>query len=254
MKTGRQKLSFVNQEGQTLSGLLEMPAGEVLATALFAHCFTCSKDIAAASRISKALANKGLAVLRFDFTGLGNSDGDFANTNFSSNIEDLTAAAKHLASEIAPPALLIGHSLGGAAVLAAAGRIPEAKAVVTIGAPSTPGHVRHLFAGSEAEIMENGQAEVHLAGRKFTIKDQFIHDIESHSLEQQVARLNKALLICHSPVDETVPIDEAARIYTHAKHPKSFLSLDNADHLLTRRADSEYAAAVIAAWVSRYLA
>lgn len=253
MKTRRQKLSFTNKENQTLSGLLELPEGEVTATALFAHCFTCSKDIAAASRISKALANKGIAVLRFDFTGLGNSDGDFANTNFSSNISDLISASQHLAREFGPPALLIGHSLGGAAVLAAAGQIPQARAVVTIGAPSTPNHVRHLFAGSEAQILDHGQAEVNLAGRRFTIKEQFLHDIESHSLEQQVARLNKALLICHSPVDETVPIEEAARIYAHAKHPKSFLSLDNADHLLTRREDSKYAADVIAAWSSRYL-
>ena len=253
MPTTRSKLNFTNQSGHTLAGSLERPEQDPHATALFAHCFTCSKDIAAASRISKALAERGFAVLRFDFTGLGNSDGDFANTNFSSNTDDLVAAAQHLAREIAPPSLLIGHSLGGAAVLAAAERIPEARAVVTIGAPSSPNHVRHLFADSEAEIKNEGQAEVNLAGRRFTIKKQFIDDLENHQAEQKVARLGKALLICHSPQDQTVPIEEAARIYTHAKHPKSFLSLDNADHLVTRREDSVYLADVIAAWSSRYV-
>lgn len=249
----REKLSFENREGITLVGALESPDEKPEHYALFAHCFTCSKDVAAASRISRALAAQGVAVLRFDFTGLGNSDGDFANTNFSSNVSDLVAAADHLRENYGAPEMLIGHSLGGAAVLAAASAVPEAKAVVTIGAPSSPGHVAHHFASHENEIRTLGEAEVDLAGRRFTIKRQFLEDIETTRLEKAVAHLGKALLIFHSPGDDTVSIDEAARIYTHAKHPKSFVSLDDANHLLTRREDSEYVAAVIRAWAKRYL-
>ena len=251
--TRREKISFSSKRGQLLSGLLERPKDEPHGTALFAHCFTCSKDVAAAARISKALAQRGFAVLRFDFTGLGHSDGDFANTNFSSNTEDLVAAAEHLASELAPASLLIGHSLGGAAVLAAADHIASVRAVVTIGAPSSPNHVRHLFSGAHDQIMHEGEAVVSLAGRSFTIKKQFLEDIAEQQLEQKISRLGKALLVCHSPSDETVPIEEAARIYAFAKHPKSFLSLDQADHMLSRREDSIYIADVIAAWSSRYL-
>ena len=244
----RKKLSFKNRDGITLVGALESPDEKPEHYALFAHCFTCSKDVAAASRISRALAAQGVAVLRFDFTGLGNSDGDFANTNFSSNVTDLIAAADHLREHYRAPEMLIGHSLGGAAVLAAASMVEEAKAVVTIGAPSSPGHVAHHFAAHESDIRALGEAEVNLAGRRFTIKRQFLEDIETTRLEKAVASLNKALLIFHYPVDDTVSIDEAARIYTHAKHPKSFVSLDNANHLLTHREDSEYVAAVIRAW------
>ena len=249
----RIKASFQNQQGESLAGLLETPDEDTKAYALFAHCFTCSKDIAAASRITRALAKKGIAVLRFDFTGLGNSDGDFANTNFSSNINDLIQAASHLEENYAAPVMIIGHSLGGAAVLAASQSIPSIKAIVTIGAPSTGHHVEHLFAHAKEEIVNNDEALVDLAGRKFTIKKQFIDDINSYNDTEHVSQLNKALLILHSPIDETVSIDEAAKIYSAAKHPKSFISLDKADHLLSRREDSEYVASVISSWAGRYL-
>lgn len=249
----RIKASFQNRQGETLSGLLETPEGDTLAYALFAHCFTCSKDIAAASRITRGLARKGVAVLRFDFTGLGNSDGDFANTNFSSNLQDLIQAAAYLEENYAAPSLLIGHSLGGAAVLAAAQFIDSISAVVTIGAPATAHHVAHLFAKTKDEILNEDQATVELAGRAFTIKKQFLQDINQYNDVAHIAKLGKALLIFHSPVDDTVSIDEAALIYTAARHPKSFISLDKADHLLSRRQDSEYVADVIASWAGRYL-
>lgn len=253
MSIEKQKVSFENGSGQQLAALLESPSSTPKAFALFAHCFTCSKDIAAASRISRALAARGIAVLRFDFTGIGNSEGDFANTNFSSNVEDLVFAANHLRKHMQAPALLIGHSLGGAAVLAAAGEIPEATAVVTIGAPSDPGHVAHLFASSREEIEKTGSAVVELAGRRFEIKKQFLDDIENQSLSDRISRMKKALLIFHSPVDDIVGIDNAASIFQAAKHPKSFVSLDRADHLLSRAADSEYVAATISAWAARYI-
>ncbi|NKB36875.1 MAG: alpha/beta fold hydrolase [Gammaproteobacteria bacterium] len=249
----RIKASFENQEGETLAGLLEAPDGEVKAYALFAHCFTCSKDIAAASRITRGLAKKGVAVLRFDFTGLGNSDGDFANTNFSSNLQDLIQAANWLENNYAAPSMIIGHSLGGAAVLAAAQSIDSIKAVVTIAAPATGHHVEHLFSKAKDEILDKEQATVDLAGRQFTIKKQFLEDINRYNDIEHIGKLGKALLVFHSPVDETVAIDEAAKIYTAAKHPKSFISLDNADHLLSRREDSEYVSSVIASWAARYL-
>ena len=249
----RIKTEFQNQQGETLAGLLETPDQPAQAYALFAHCFTCSKDIAAASRITRGLAQKGVAVLRFDFTGLGNSDGDFANTNFSSNMQDLIHAAKYLEENYQAPTMLIGHSLGGAAVLAAAHSIDSIKAVVTIGAPATAHHVEHLFSGAKDEIIQNEQATVDLAGRQFTIKKQFLDDITSHNTTEHIAKLNKALLVFHSPIDQTVSIDEAAKIYTAAKHPKSFVSLDKADHLLSKREDSEYVSEVIASWAGRYL-
>ena len=249
----RIKASFKNKEGQVLAGLLETPAGETRAYALFAHCFTCSKDIPAASRITRGLAQKGVAVLRFDFTGLGNSDGDFANTNFSSNLQDLVQAASYLKDNYAAPTMIIGHSLGGAAVLAAAHLIDSIKAVVTIGAPATAHHVEHLFCGAKDEILEQEQATVELAGRQFTIKKQFLEDINTYNDIEHIAKLGKALLVFHSPIDDTVSIDEAAKIYTAARHPKSFISLDNADHLLSRREDSEYVCDVIASWAARYL-
>ena len=249
----RIKASFENQQGTSLAGLLETPDGPPRAYALFAHCFTCSKDIAAASRISRGLAGLGIAVLRFDFTGLGNSDGDFANTNFSSNLQDLIAAAEYLESQHQAPAMLIGHSLGGAAVLAAAHAIPSAKAVVTIGAPATADHVEHLFEHRREEIRDQQQASVNLGGREFTIKRQLLDDLAEYNDSEHIGRLKKALLVFHSPVDTTVSIDEAAKIYQAAKHPKSFVSLDKADHLLSQRLDSEYVAATIAAWAGRYL-
>jgi putative redox protein len=247
----RRKLEF-ESNGVTLSGALETPESEVRCYALFAHCFTCGKDVAAASRIARALTREGIAVLRFDFTGLGNSDGDFANTNFSSNLQDLLAACDFLRREFEAPSLLIGHSLGGAAVLAMAAEVPEVGAVVTIGAPYRAEHVIHNFSASLDDIRERGEAEVTLAGRNFTIRKQFIDDLQRYEADG-VGKLRKALLVMHSPLDNTVNIDEAEKIYMAAKHPKSFVSLDDADHLLTRKADSEYVAATIAGWASRYL-
>lgn len=247
----RTRVSF-DSEGNTLVGSLEAPEGPVRCYALFAHCFTCGKDIAAASRIARALTASGIAVLRFDFTGLGNSDGDFANTNFSSNLRDLLAAAAFLRREHEAPKLLIGHSLGGAAVLAMASEVPEATAVVSIAAPSSADHVVHNFAASLDEIRERGQAVVSLAGREFTIKEQFIDDLGAFGTEG-LGELRKALLVMHSPLDTTVDITEAEKIYHEARHPKSFISLDDADHLLSRRKDAEYAAEAIVGWASRYL-
>ena len=238
--------------GVTLAGALEAPESAVRCYALFAHCFTCGKDVAAASRISRALTASGIAVLRFDFTGLGNSDGDFANTNFSSNLQDLLSAVDFLRREYQAPKLLIGHSLGGAAVLAMAGQVPEATAVVSIAAPSRADHVVHNFAASLDEIRERGEASVDLAGRAFTIRKQFLDDLETFDSEG-LGNLRKALLVMHSPLDTTVDIVEAERIYREAKHPKSFVSLDDADHLLSKRADSEYVAEAIVGWSSRYL-
>lgn len=247
----RQKVEFTSGK-HTLSGLLETPESNVRFYALFAHCFTCGKDIAAASRISRALTAKGIAVLRFDFTGLGNSDGDFANTNFSSNIQDLVAAADFLRQKYQAPKLLIGHSLGGAAVLGVASKVPESVGVVTIGAPSDAAHVANNFAAHIDDIEENGKAEVNLAGRKFTIQKQFLDDVNNYSTNH-IKKLKKALLVMHSPIDDVVEITEAEKIYKAAMHPKSFVSLDNADHLLKNSKDSEYAAEVIAAWASRYV-
>ncbi len=249
----KERFEFQNDAGERLAGLLERPEGDIAAYAVFAHCFTCSKDIAAASRISRALAAHGIAVLRFDFTGLGHSDGEFANTNFSTNVADLRSAAQAVHEQLGAPGLLIGHSLGGAAVLAVAGDIPETQAVVTIGAPSSPAHVARLLKDKQAEIEAEGEAEVNLAGRTFTIKRQFLRDIDSQRLAERIRTMHKALLIMHSPVDEIVAIDNASEIFLAARHPKSFISLDKADHLLTRRADSEYVAVTIAAWVRRYL-
>ncbi|MGB5832391.1 MAG: bifunctional alpha/beta hydrolase/OsmC family protein [Thiohalocapsa sp.] len=251
----RIKLSFENAEGQRLAGLLETPpAGvETLRYALFAHCFTCGKDIAAASRISRALAARGIAVLRFDFTGLGNSDGDFANTNFTSNVQDLVAAARKLEQDYQAPALIIGHSLGGAAVLAAAPQLESVEAVVTIASPATPGHVQHLFSGARDELERTGEAEVKVGHRRFRVRRQFLDDLRHYADAEHIRRLKRALLIFHSPVDEIVPIDEAAKIYRAALHPKSFISLCDADHLLTNREDSEYVAETLVAWAGRYL-
>jgi uncharacterized OsmC-like protein/fermentation-respiration switch protein FrsA (DUF1100 family) len=239
--------------GQQLAAALELPDQEPIAYALFAHCFTCGKDVLAARRIAVALAAKGIAVLRFDFTGIGSSEGDFANTTFSSNVADLVRAADHLRETRKAPAILIGHSLGGAAILAAAAQIPDAKAVVTIAAPSDPAHVTGLFADHVADIRSKGKVEVSLAGRPFPISREFIDDIAEHNLMAHVNKLHKALLVMHAPTDDTVSIDNATRIFLAAKHPKSFVSLVDADHLLTRKADAIYVADVIAAWVERYL-
>ncbi len=223
------------------------------AFALFAHCFTCTKDIFAASRIAEALSARGIAVLRFDFTGLGHSDGEFGNTHFSSNVQDLLLAADYLRREHEAPRIVIGHSLGGAAVLAAAGELPEAVAVATIGAPAEPAHVQHLFQAARPEIEAAGEAEVLIAGRPFRIKKAFLDDIEEQKLGSRIAGLRKALLVLHAPGDQTVGIDNASKIFMAAKHPKSFVSLDDADHLLSNRRDAVYAAEVLSSWVSRYL-
>jgi len=247
------KVTFANAAGDLLAARLDLPEGEPRACALFAHCFTCSKDTFAASRISRGLAERGIAVLRFDFTGLGGSEGEFANSNFSSNIDDLVAAADHLRQRHQAPMLLIGHSLGGAAVLAAAHRVPEAVAVATIAAPFDPGHVAHLLAPARAEIERRGEAEVVLGGRSFRVRRQFLDDVAGHRLGDHIARLDKALILFHAPRDEIVGIENAGHIFTAARHPKSFVSLDDADHLLTRRADATYVAEVLTAWASRYL-
>ena len=248
-----ERFQFTGSEGQQLAAALDLPEREPLAYALFAHCFTCGKDVLAAKRIAVALAAKGIAVLRFDFTGLGSSEGDFANSTFSSNVTDLVRAADHLRETRKAPAILIGHSLGGAAILAAAGHIPEARAVVTIAAPSDPAHVTGLFADRVEDIRKNGESEVSLAGRPFRIKREFLDDIAEHGLMAHVAKLHKALLVMHAPTDDTVGIDNATRIFVTAKHPKSFVSLAGADHLLTNKNDATYVADVIAAWATRYL-
>jgi putative redox protein len=245
-------VEFEGAEGATLAARLEMPAGEPRAFALFAHCFSCSKDHFAASRVARSLAGEGFAVLRFDFTGLGQSGGEFAHTNFSSNIEDLEKAAAYLGEHYEAPALMIGHSLGGAAAIIAATRMSSVKAVVTIGAPSDAEHVTRQFAADIGRIEETGSAEVELGGRKFTIRRQFLEDIAGHNVEEAAAALKRPLLIAHSPLDEVVGIDNATRLFLAAKHPKSFVSLDRADHMLTDRSDSAYVAAVAAAWAARY--
>jgi putative redox protein len=248
-----ERITFPGHDGQRLAARLDRPEGPHLATALFAHCFTCSKDIPAARRIAQRLAAMGIAVLRFDFTGLGHSEGEFANTTFTSNVGDLRAAADWLAAQGMGPDLLIGHSLGGAAVLRAAPDIAGLKGVVTIAAPFDPGHVTHNFAGSLDEIASNGEAQVELGGRPFRIRQDFVADVSAQKLAPAIAGLKAALLILHAPRDTTVGIDNAASIFQAARHPKSFVTLDDADHLITRGEDAEYAAEVIAAWSRRYL-
>jgi putative redox protein len=247
-----EKLEFEGSHGAPLAARLELPATPPRAYALFAHCFSCSKDTLAAARISRALAAQGIAVLRFDFTGLGHSGGDFSNTNFSSNVEDLIRAADFLRASHEAPSILIGHSLGGAAVLVAAAQIPEVKAVVTIGAPADAAHVEAHFAGDVKTITQEGEAEVQLAGRPFVIRKRFLDDIAGQNVLAAAEHLKAALLVVHAPRDETVGIENATRIFVAAKHPKSFLSLDDGDHLLTRSAHADHAARVIAAWAERY--
>jgi putative redox protein len=248
-----ERFDFPNASGLRLAAVLDRPSREPAAYALFAHCFTCGKDNLAASHIAHALADRGIAVLRFDFTGIGASEGEFANAGFSANVADLVAAADHLRRTHLAPALWIGHSLGGAAALAAASEVPESRAVVTIAAPADPVHVTHLFKDRIPEINVNGEAEVVLAGRPFRVRREFLDDLAGQNLIERIARLRKALLVLHAPHDETVGIDHANRIFTAAKHPKSFVSLDDADHLLSRKSDALYVGNVIAAWAERYL-
>jgi uncharacterized OsmC-like protein/alpha/beta superfamily hydrolase len=248
-----ERFDFANAQGEKLAALLDRPDGPVRAVALFAHCFTCGKDNKAARLIAHNLISHGIAVLRFDFTGLGSSEGEFANTTFSSNLDDLVAAADHLRTQVVAPAILIGHSLGGAAVLAAAHRIAEARAVVTIAAPFDPAHVAGLFGDRIEDIKSRGEIEVALAGRPFRVRRALLDDIAGQNLAPRIADLHKALLVFHSPTDDTVGIDNASHIFMAAKHPKSFISLAGADHLLRKPSDAAYVAHVIAAWAERYL-
>ena len=245
---------FPGQSGLELAGRLELPDdGAPTSCAVFAHCFTCSKDIRAAVRISRELAAQGMAVLRFDFTGIGESEGEFADSHFGANVGDLIAAAAFLERLNSPPSLLIGHSLGGAAVLRAAGSLPSVKGICTIGAPADPSHVEHLLVGAREALQQADSASVSIAGREFTITREFLEALENQPIEAAAGALRAALLIFHSPTDTTVGIENAARIYQAARHPKSFVSLDGADHLLTRPEDAEYVARVLGAWAGRYL-
>jgi putative redox protein len=249
-----QKVIFENKEGQSLIGRLELPADQHPHNfALFAHCFTCNKNLSAIKNISKALTSNGFGVLRFDFTGLGESEGDFANTNFSGNIEDLIAAAGYLSENYEAPTLIIGHSLGGAAAIFAASKLDSIQAVATIGAPSSPEHVQHLLQNSVAKIQDSGKAVVSLSGRDFTIKKQFLDDLKHKKLADTLKSMRKSILIMHSPQDDTVHIKNAQEIYLAAHHPKSFISLDGADHLLMNKKDSMYVGDVISGWSKRYL-
>ncbi len=245
---------FPNSKGQNLDSRLEYPESSPSACAIFAHCFTCSKTSVAAYHISKQLARKGIAVLRFDFTGLGASKGEFSDTNFSSNVQDLLAAMDHLSKVIAPPSLLVGHSLGGTACLAAALQSPYVKAVATIGSPAEPAHVARLISPVERKAIQNQpEVTVQIDGRPFRIRKQFLDDIQQYKLLEKIPQLNKALLVMHAPGDDTVPIDNATRIFMLARHPKSFCSLDSADHLLTRSQDAQWVADIIAAWAGRFI-
>ncbi|MFB6271855.1 MAG: alpha/beta fold hydrolase [Salinibacter sp.] len=247
-------LHFENPDGDALAARLDLPEGEPpCAFALFAHCFTCSKDLRAVGAISRALNRQSIAVLRFDFTGLGESEGDFADTNFSSNVDDLVAAADYLTEHYEAPRILVGHSLGGAAVLQTAHRIEAAEAVATIAAPHDPGHVTHLLDDAVEDIRAKGEAQITLAGRTFTIRKQFLDDLAATQMDETIGTLDQALMIFHSPVDQTVGVDNAAKIFQAAKHPKSFISLDDADHLLTTPSDAEYVGDTLGAWAGKYV-
>jgi putative redox protein len=247
-------IQFENAGGEMLSGRLDRPLeGAPLAYAIFAHCFTCSKQTRAVAAVSRALTQRGIAVLRFDFTGLGDSQGDFADTTFSSNVDDLVRAADYLGARLAPPEILVGHSFGGTACLKAAARLPGVKAVATIGSPFDPAHVRHLLSDAREAIERDGEASVTLAGRPFRIKRQFLEDLDTANMASTLPQLKRALLVLHSPVDDVVDIDNAAQIYRAARHPKSFISLDTADHMLSSPADADYAGSVIAGWAARYI-
>lgn len=247
------KLTFEGAAGDRLAARFDTPDGEPSACALFAHCFTCSKDLKAVGRISKALVSEGIGVLRFDFTGLGESEGDFADTSFASNVEDLVAAARFLEREIGPPRILVGHSLGGAAVIQAAHEIDSVTAVATIGAAADPAHVQHLLGDAMQRIQTDGEAEVTIGGRTFLVRRKFLEDLNDIRQMERIRTLGRPLLIFHSPVDTIVGIENAARIFEAARHPKSFVSLDRADHLLTNPEDAEYVGRVLAAWAQKYI-
>ncbi len=248
-----EKLTFSNEHGQQLSARLDMPDGEPRAYALLAHCFTCNKSLKAAGHIAKGLVDQDIAVFRFDFTGLGESEGDFSNTNFTSNVQDILSATNFMAQQGYAPHILLGHSLGGTAVLKAANVITSVKAVVTIASPASPAHVAEQFSDFKVIISQQGEALVELAGRDFTIKQQFIDDLEQASVLDDVAKLKQALLVMHAPLDETVGIENAAIIFQTAHHPKSYISLDQADHLLSQVSDARYVGQLIATWAERYL-
>ncbi len=247
------KITFLNESGLTLAGRLDQPEVDIKSYAIFAHCFGCTKDVLAIARISRSLTNAGIAVLRFDFTGLGNSAGQFSETTFSSNISDLVYAAKYLREHHKPPRLLIGHSFGGASVIAAAPLIPEIKAVATIGAPSNPAHVSHLFDSHIEKIHQHGEATIQIAGKSLEISKKFLDDIHEHNIEGIVKNLNKALIIFHAPSDEVVSVEHAKILYQAARHPKNFISIDQGNHMLTRPQDAEFVANVLGAWAKRYI-
>jgi putative redox protein len=250
-----ERFEFTGSDGQRLAGLIDRPdAASSSAVALFAHCFTCTKNSVAAARVARALTARGVAVLRFDFTGLGASEGEFGASGFSGNVRDIEAAGGALAERVGAPSLLIGHSLGGAAVLAAALAMPSVKAVATIGAPYDVAHVTHLFSAGLERLMRDGEADVDIGGRPFRLRRSFVEDLQQQEQGARIRALRRALLVMHATRDDTVGIDNAASIFQAAVHPKSFVSLHDADHLLTRSEDAEYVAAVVAAWSSRYLA
>lgn len=249
------QLRFANRYGHKLAARIDLPDdGAPHAYAIFAHCFTCTKNLKAVAAINQALTQDGIAVLRFDFTGLGQSEGDFADTNFTTNVSDIVDAAEFLADQYEAPRMLIGHSLGGAAVLQAAVDVPSARAVVAIAAPSRPDHILKHFSDATEEIEARGEAEVHLAGRPFRIKKQFLENLGADRMTDTIKGLNRALLVLHAPLDNIVGIGNAGEIFQTAKHPKSFVSLDSADHLLTDPDDARYAGDVIAVWGRRYIA
>jgi putative redox protein len=248
-----QRISFENQQGQRISAILDLPDGEVRAQALFAHCFTCTKDLKAAHWIGQTLAASGIAMLRFDFAGLGESEGEFSESSLSTNIADLSAAAAFLAAEHEAPALLLGHSLGGAAVLAAAGEIPSARAVATISAPFDPAHLRRYLLPPAGADVAPERMEIRIAGRRFQLGRQFLEDLERYDMSERVGSLGRALLIFHSPEDAVVEVEQAGRIFRAARHPRSFIALDGADHLLTNRWDAELVGRMLAVWIGRYL-
>jgi putative redox protein len=249
-----EKVAFPNRQDQMLFGRIDLPlSGDPVAYALFAHCFTCSKNLRAVGHITQTLAHHGIATLRFDFAGLGDSEGDFADTNFSSNVADLVAASGFLADSYQAPEVIVGHSHGGAVALKAAAGLESVRAVVTLGTPATPEHIKRHLVGDLDAIESTGQAEVVLAGRPFTIKKQFLDDIESADLDNAIRALDRPLLVLHSPLDNAVGVENAARILELARHPKSFISLDNADHLLSDESDARYVAEVVASWADRYI-